>query len=127
MADAVMADAVMPDAPLAGDAQVRAHVGRAGPVLVLFTAAWCRPCRRAQSEARALAGHAGAPPLLIAELDRAQDAALAADLRGVPSLVLYRDGGQAAVKLGAYAAPQWAAWVREQLADGEGAGDDSAA
>jgi hypothetical protein len=45
--------------------------------------------------------------------------ALAADLRGVPSLVLYRDGGLAGVRLGHASAGQWAEWVQQQLAPAE--------
>lgn len=91
-------------------------IGRPGPVLVLYTAAWCAPCRRAEAEAEAL--HARLPrlPMLKAELDEAQDMALAARLTAVPAMVLYRDGGLAAVKIGAWSAGQWGAWLEEQLA-----------
>lgn len=102
------------------DASLPLAIGRPGPVLVLFTAAWCPPCRKAESEAAALAKALdGVAPVMTAELDDAQDMALAADLRGVPSLVLYRDGGLAAVRLGAASAGQWAEWVRGRLAPAE--------
>jgi thioredoxin 1 len=91
-------------------------IGRAGPVLVLFSAAWCPPCRKAESEAAALAVKLPGVPVWRAELDEAQHMALAADLRGVPSLVLYRDGGLAGVRLGFASAGQWAEWVQQQLA-----------
>jgi thioredoxin 1 len=90
-------------------------IGRPGPVLVLFTAKWCPPCRKAESEAAALAAKIDPVPVMLAELDDAQAMALAADLRGVPSLVLYRDGGLASVRLGAASAGQWAEWLAQQI------------
>lgn len=103
------------------DRSLPAAIGRAGPVLVLFSAAWCPPCRKAESEAAALAvklagKEFGGLPVWRAELDETQAMALAADLRGVPSLVLYRDGGLAGVRLGFASAGQWADWVQQQLA-----------
>ncbi len=101
------------------DRSLPAAIGRAGPVLVLFTAAWCPPCRKAENEAAALAARLPDVPVWRAELDQAQHMALAADLRGVPSLVLYRDGGLAGVRLGHASAGQWAEWVQQQLAPAE--------
>jgi thioredoxin 1 len=90
-------------------------IARPGPVLVLFTAHWCPPCRKAEAEAKALAVLRPDVPMFLAELDGAQAMALAADVKGVPSLALYRDGGLAAVRLGAAGAPAWAEWLANQL------------
>ena len=86
-------------------------IGVAGPVVVMFTAPWCPPCRKAESEAAALAKALGPVPVVVADVDATQSMALAADLRGVPSLALYRDGGLAGVRLGAASAGQWAEWI----------------
>lgn len=86
-------------------------IGVTGPVVVIFTASWCPPCRKAETEAAALAKVLPAVPVLLAELDEAQAMALAADVQGVPTLALYRDGGLAGVRLGAASAGQWAEWI----------------
>lgn len=90
-------------------------VARSGPVLVMFTAVWCPACKRSAEEAQYLADRLHPVPVMIAEIDDAQDAALAARLEGVPSLVLYRDGGLAGVKLGHYSAGQMNEWVQGML------------
>lgn len=93
-----------------------AAIGRTGPVLVMFTASWCAACKRSEEEADHLAARLCPWPVLMADIDAAQDLALAARVEGVPSLVLYRDGGLAGVKLGHYSAGQYNDWVQGILA-----------
>lgn len=100
------------------DADLAAAVSCAGPMLVAFNAAWCQPCARILPELVDLAGGVAKAlgcQVLTAELDDAQDAALAADVRGVPCLVLYRDGGVHARRIGHAPAATLADWLRGAL------------
>ena len=104
------------------DRSLPATIGRPGPVLVMFTASWCRPCVQAMGEFRALAARLPDVAMAVADLDETQHAALAADVQGLPSLVLWRDGGLAGKRLGCAPAGAWADWLRAVMAgqaDGE--------
>jgi thioredoxin 1 len=72
----------------------------AAPVVVIvFSAAWCQPCARGVIEAEA-AGAAAGLPVFVADIDLAPDAAMAARVRGVPTISIWRDGVMAGAVLG---------------------------
>ena len=88
----------------------------AGVVLVLFTARWCRVCVRAVPEVAALAGTLGPRVVVMtADINAAPAAASAADVRGVPMLVLLRDGARIGDRLGHYPAPALREWIEPIL------------
>ena len=102
------------------DSDFAACVG-AGVVVVHFTATWCKPCAKALPEVAGLAvdlrrrkGFAGAV-LVQADVDAAPHAAHRCDVRGVPCLVLLRDGVPVASKMGFYAREKLLGWVEAQM------------
>ncbi|WP_310498294.1 thioredoxin family protein [Sandarakinorhabdus sp.] len=97
------------------DTDFESAIARPGPVLVVFEAVWCRPCVRMRDEVAEAAGRL-AWPVLTAELDAAQNAALASKVRAVPSAALYRDGVLLATKPGAWPASALLGWIQGALA-----------
>lgn len=65
----------------------------AGPVLVDFYADWCAPCRAVAPVVRSLAADFG-DALTVTKVDVDQNQELAAKygVRGIPTLILFKDG-----------------------------------
>ena len=88
----------------------------AGLVLVNFTARWCQPCARAVPEVAGLSvdlrrRRGGARPVvMVADVDTASKAAAAANIEGVPCLVLYRDGAVVAQLTGHWSRARLREW-----------------
>lgn len=63
------------------------------PVLVDFWAAWCGPCKQLAPHIEALAlRHAGRLIVVKVDTERHQGFARALDVRGIPTLCVYKDG-----------------------------------
>lgn len=109
------------------DAAFGAAVAVPGVALVLFTASWCAPCVKALAETAALAGelaprrergvfHPGVV-VVVADIDAAPDAAAFCDVRGVPSLVLFRNGERVGTKLGQYPRAVLRTWLDDLMGE----------
>ncbi len=74
----------------------------AGPVLVNFTAEWCKPCHRLKPEIEKLASELG-DQLAIGELNVDLNArtAMTYGVMSIPTLILFK-GGQPVARLNGY-------------------------
>ncbi|NMJ41625.1 thioredoxin TrxC [Roseomonas sp. JC162] len=84
------------------------------PILVDFWASWCGPCRTMAPEFEAAAGMLE-PTMRLAKVSTEDAPALAQELqiRGIPLIVLFRDGREIARQAGAIPARQIVAWARQ--------------
>ncbi|MCC6194526.1 MAG: thioredoxin TrxC [Burkholderiales bacterium] len=110
--------ALLPGEPVAIDAArlVRFTSGTTLPVVADFWAEWCGPCKMM---APAFAEAAKARPqvhFVKVDTEASPQAAAHYGIRGIPTLILFRDGAEQARVSGAMPASQLLAWVDRGLA-----------
>jgi thioredoxin len=73
----------------------RTVLGSGGPVLVDFHADWCQPCKLVAPVVDDIA-HEHTGKLLVAKVDtdRAPEVSRRLGIRGVPTLILFREGSE---------------------------------
>jgi thioredoxin 2 len=88
--------------------------GSTVPVLVDFYADWCAPCKIMAPVLDEVA-NARTGELLVAKLDTDQNPAASErfGIRGIPTLILFRDGKEAARHTGALPRTQLEAWLAQ--------------
>jgi thioredoxin 2 len=102
----------------ADDASFESELRTSLPVLVDLWAPWCGPCRWVSPAIEELAAtHRGELKVIKVNVDEAPRVAARFDVRGIPLLVVMRDGKEVDRIAGAPSKPDLAAWLERHLAE----------
>jgi thioredoxin 1 len=83
-----------------------------GPVLVDFWAEWCGPCRAIAPALEELAGeYAGKLTVAKVNIDENPETPNNYAVRGIPTLILFKDGKPAATQVGALPKSRLKDWI----------------
>ena len=100
------------------DSDFEANVLQAScPVLVDYWAEWCGPCKAIAPILDEVAGaYQGKLQIAKMNVDDNREVPAKFGIRGIPTLMLFKDGQLAATKVGALSKAQLVAFIDEQLA-----------
>ena len=100
------------------DASFEADVLKAStPVLVDYWAEWCGPCKMIAPILDEVAGtYQGKLQIATMNVDENREIPAKFGIRGIPTLMLFKDGQLAATKVGAMSKAQLTAFIDQQLA-----------
>ena len=86
------------------------------PVLVDYGAEWCGPCKQiAPILDEVSLTYQGKLQVVKMNVDENRDIPAKFNIRGIPTLMLFKDGKLAATKVGALSKAQLSAFINEQL------------
>jgi thioredoxin 1 len=91
-------------------------LGADGPVLVDFWAEWCGPCKMIAPHLEALAADkAGQLTVAKVDIDKNPKSPAKYGVRGIPTMILFKDGQAVATKIGALPKSKLYEWVESVL------------
>ena len=92
-------------------------LGSSKPVLVDFWAEWCGPCKMIAPILDEVAGaYQGKLQIAKMNVDENREIPAKFGIRGIPTLMLFKNGQLAATKVGAMSKAQLTAFIDQQLA-----------
>ena len=87
-----------------------------GPVLVDFWAEWCGPCRMIAPALEEISNELGERVSVVKlNIDDNPDAPARYGVRGIPTMILFKNGEAAATKVGAAPKSALQSWLEGQL------------
>ncbi|MDE2517386.1 MAG: thioredoxin TrxA [Rhodospirillales bacterium] len=102
--------------PVSDDSFATDVLGASGPVLVDFWAEWCGPCRMIGPALEEIAGElAGKLTVAKVNIDENPETPNKYAVRGIPTLILFKDGKPAATQVGALPKTQLRSWITGNL------------
>jgi thioredoxin 1 len=106
-----MATAAVTDASFAADV-----LGADRPVLVDFWAEWCGPCKMIGPALEEISDELGDKVSIVKlNIDDDPDSPSKYGVRGIPTMILFKDGAPVATKVGAAPKSQLKSWLEGEL------------
>ncbi len=106
-----MTTAAVTDASFAADV-----LGADRPVLVDFWAEWCGPCKMIGPALEEISDELGDKVSIVKlNIDDDPDAPAKYGVRGIPTMILFKDGAPVATKVGAAPKSQLKSWLEGEL------------
>ncbi|MBK7283084.1 MAG: thioredoxin TrxA [Sphingomonadales bacterium] len=91
-------------------------INAGGPVLVDFWAEWCGPCKMIGPSLEEISDElAGKVTIAKINIDENPDAPSKYGVRGIPTMILFKDGAPAATKVGAAPKSALKGWLEGEL------------
>lgn len=95
------------------DSEFESTVLKSGkPVLVDFWAEWCGPCRQISPILEEIAGEMGEKVTVVkVNIDKNPETPTKYGVRGIPTLIIFKDGKPASTKVGALPKSKIVEWI----------------
>ena len=91
-------------------------IGSPKPVLVDFWAEWCGPCRMIAPALEEISNELGEQVTVVKlNIDDNPDAPAKYGVRGIPTMILFKNGQQAATQVGAMPKSAIKQWIEREL------------
>lgn len=108
-----MSDAIVHVSDASFDEDV---LSASGPVLVDFWAAWCGPCKMIAPVLDELAKeYEGQIKICKMDVDANKETPTKFNIRGIPTLMIFKDGNAEGTKVGALSKPQLKEFIESSL------------